>query len=202
MALALALALALDASTSQGTSYVDIRVRFVWQRQFYSIFDVLSPNWKKQLDWRVVGRSAQHAWCKSIIWRCHACTNVWRREHAALGGFYRVWCLLHHQLDLPLQLQAAAYQKLDDGKWLATFVAMIDSPPSTAADACCRNGLGLSYDVDDDDSVSNAMCSSTSWLTNHRHEVMGHYTVRCPLAIRVMPLSQRTHRFGFCARSL
>ncbi|KAH6600444.1 hypothetical protein BASA50_002301 [Batrachochytrium salamandrivorans] len=175
-------ALALDASTCQGTSYVDVRVRFVWQRQLYNLhvvsvpffgshtgeaqfemiyklFDVLSPNWKQQL----IGASSDEA--PNMTGAVSGV--ITRLEQAALGGFYRVWCLLH-QLDLPLQ---AAYQNLDDGKWLATLVAMISH---------LRRQLTLVAEMGSvcpktSTTRWHAMCSSTFWLTDHRHEVMDHY---------------------------
>ncbi|KAH6569337.1 hypothetical protein BASA62_004956 [Batrachochytrium salamandrivorans] len=177
-----AFALALDASTCQGTSYVDVRVRFVWQRQLYNLhvvsvpffgshtgeaqfemiyklFDVLSPNWKQQL----IGASSDEA--PNMTGAVSGV--ITRLEQAALGGFYRVWCLLH-QLDLPLQ---AAYQNLDDGKWLATLVAMISH---------LRRQLTLVAEMGSvcpktSTTRWHAMCSSTFWLTDHRHEVMDHY---------------------------
>ncbi|KAH6577801.1 hypothetical protein BASA60_003877 [Batrachochytrium salamandrivorans] len=150
-----AFALALDASTCQGTSYVDVRVRFVWQRQLYNLhvvsvpflgshtgkaqfemicklFDVLSPNWKQQL----IGASSDGA--PNMTGAVSGV--ITRLEQAALGGFYRV--------------------------------CRNDFPSSTAADAVAEMG---SVCPKTSTTRWHAMCSSTFWLTDHRHEVMDHY---------------------------
>ncbi|CAI5737301.1 unnamed protein product [Hyaloperonospora brassicae] len=121
-----AFSIALDASICQGTSYVDIRVRFIWQRKLFNLhvisvirfglhtgvtqfemlcklLDVLSPRWKQ--PWIGASSDGPPKMTGAIS------GVITRLQQAILGGFYRVWCLLH-QLDISLQ---TAYQKFDQG---------------------------------------------------------------------------------------
>ena len=77
------------------------------------MFDVLILSRKQQL----IGTSLDEAPSMTGAKSCF----ITRLQQANLGDFYRVRCLLH-QLDISLQ---TAYQKLDQGRWWATLVAMI-----------------------------------------------------------------------------
>ena len=68
------------------------------------MFDVLIPCWKQQLIGVATYGAPNKIGAISDV--------VTRLKQASLGGFYRVWCLLH-QIDILLQ---AAYHKLDQGK--------------------------------------------------------------------------------------
>ena len=88
-------------------------------------------------------------------------------HQASLGGFYRVWCVLH-QLDILLQ---ATYQKLYQGKWWATLVAMIShlrrqqTLVAEMGSVCPKTSTTRWH----------AMFLATFWITEHLHEIMAHY---------------------------
>uniref|UniRef100_M4BPT7 Uncharacterized protein n=1 Tax=Hyaloperonospora arabidopsidis (strain Emoy2) TaxID=559515 RepID=M4BPT7_HYAAE len=94
--------IALDASTCQGTSCVDIRVRFVWQSELFNLHVISVPFFGSHTG---VAQSEMH--CKLIGTVSDGAPNttsaisgvIIRLHQDSLGGFYRVWYLLH-QFDI------------------------------------------------------------------------------------------------------
>ena len=132
------------------------------------LFDVLSLSWKQQL----IGASSNGG--QNMTGAISGV--ITRLQQASLGDFYRACCLLQ-QLDIPLQ---TAYQKLDQGRWWATLVAMIShlrrqqTLVAEMGSVCPKTSTTRWH----------AMFSATSWITEHRHIIMAHYAD--------MPAARRT----------
>ena len=131
-----AFSLAVDASTCQGSSYLDMRVRFVLKGVLYNlhvvalplsgshtgeaqfnyvcaVLDVLCPRWKQSLI------SATTDGARDMTGRHSGL--VTRLMNVVSPGFLRVWCLLH-QLDILMQ---RLYHTLDGGRYWSTMTAIV-----------------------------------------------------------------------------
>jgi hypothetical protein len=129
-------AIALDGSVNQGTSYIDVRVRFPLSgcikdyhviavpfsgshtglamfEMLEQLFDVLCPNWQKKIIGCSTDGAANMTGTISGV--------VSRLANVSGDGFIRVWCLLH-QADLVLQ---AAYRNLENGAYLKSLTGLI-----------------------------------------------------------------------------
>lgn len=131
-----AFSIGTDASTCLGTSYLDLRVRFVWLGRLYNlhvialpmsgshtgiyqyqcvvnVLDVLCPNWKTSLI------CATTDGARDMTGRIQGL--VTRIGQVVSPGFLRVWCLLH-QLDILMRKQ---YHSLYGGEYWSTMIKSV-----------------------------------------------------------------------------
>jgi hypothetical protein len=161
-----AFSLAVDASTCLGSSYLDMRVRFVWKGALYNlhvialplsgnhtgenqfdcvcaVLDVLCPRWKQSLICATTDGARDMTGRYSGL--------VTRLMNVVSPGFLRVWCLLH-QLDILMQ---RLYQTLDGKKYWSTMTAMVSH-------------LRRQYKLTDAMGATCPLLRDTRWESMHR----------------------------------